>query len=100
MSAHTPGPWNVVGIRRVFADAPNYFALATIADPSPDFRHQGFTASEIRNANAAMIAAAPSLYEAALKAQCACSIKERDSGHLVDCWMPEMLAAITKAEGR
>ena len=34
------------------------------------------------------------LREAAEQAQCSCSIAERESGHLVDCWMPSLREAI------
>mgnify|MGYP001616827613 CR=1 FL=1 len=43
------------------------------------------------------VKSAPELLRAARQAQCACSIKERDSGHLLDCWMPALTAAIAKA---
>lgn len=36
----------------------------------------------------------PTLLEAFDKAQCACSIAERESGHLVDCWYPDLEEAI------
>jgi hypothetical protein len=36
------------------------------------------------------------LVQAAQAAQCACSIKERDSGHLVGCWMPALSEALAK----
>ena len=37
------------------------------------------------------------LFKAAEKAQCACKLSERLSGHKTDCWMPELNAAICKA---
>ena len=39
------------------------------------------------------------LLMAAQKAQCPCSIPERDSGHLSDCWMPGLLEAIDNTKG-
>lgn len=45
-------------------------------------------------------AAAPELLEAAKKVTCGCSVAEAISGHHVDCAMPELIAAIQKAEGR
>lgn len=40
------------------------------------------------------------LLAAARNAQCGCTVKERLSGHLVECWMPALTDAIAKAEGR
>ena len=34
------------------------------------------------------------------RVQCGCSVEERLSGHLVDCWMPEVLEVLAKAEGK
>jgi enterochelin esterase-like enzyme len=40
------------------------------------------------------------IVEAAEKAQCGCSISQRDSGHAVDCWRPELDEALAgKQEG-
>lgn len=44
-------------------------------------------------------AAVAELVEAARYAQCACTPKERYSGHQVDCWMPYLRAAIAAATG-
>jgi hypothetical protein len=38
------------------------------------------------------------LLTAAESAQCACSLKERESGHLIDCWRPELSEAIAHAK--
>lgn len=38
------------------------------------------------------------LATAAAAAQCACSVAERDSGHLVGCWMPALSEAIAASE--
>lgn len=50
--------------------------------------------------NARLFAVAGELLETAKDAQCACTVRERDSGHLVGCWMPALTAVIDKAEGR
>lgn len=44
--------------------------------------------------------AAEALLEAAKAAQCDCTISQRDSGHAVGCWMPDLLEAISKASGQ
>jgi hypothetical protein len=51
-------------------------------------------------ANSRLLAAAPDLYRALKEAiqSCPCSLKERDSGHRVDCFVPGALAAIAKVE--
>lgn len=58
---------------------------------------------------------APKIYRAAIRASahddlleacklaiqyCACSIADRDSGHRIGCFVPDVTAAIAKAEGR
>jgi hypothetical protein len=51
--------------------------------------------------NATLIAAAPELYEALeLAVQCCnCSLKERDSGHLVGCFAPKAIEVLAKVRG-
>lgn len=49
--------------------------------------------------NAMLLVAAPDLLAACETAQCECSVEERESGHLVGCWMPAMQDAIAKAKG-
>lgn len=46
-----------------------------------------------------LIAAAPSMLAALKSAQCDCSVRERDSGHKVGCWMPDAIDVIAKATG-
>lgn len=41
-----------------------------------------------------LLTRATALYDAAKYAQCTCSISERASGHKVECWMPDLSAAI------
>lgn len=50
-------------------------------------------------ANARAIAALPDLLNAARDAQCSCNPAQRESGHLVECWMPRLDEAIAKATG-
>ena len=38
--------------------------------------------------------------EAAGAAQCGCTLLQRESGHLVECWKPNLEAALTPAEIR
>lgn len=51
--------------------------------------------------NARLIAAAPELYEALeLAVQCCnCSLKERDSGHLVGCFALKAIEVLAKVRG-
>ncbi len=39
-----------------------------------------------------------SVRKSADRANCECTPRERDSGHLVDCWMPELEAALAMAD--
>lgn len=101
-SRHTPRPWHVedgpdIDIR----DGDKYL---TVLGPdnhgSPhvavwDGSSQGGTAE----ANACLIAAAPDLLAAARHAQCECTDKQRDRGHVVGCWFPALQVAIDKADG-
>lgn len=38
------------------------------------------------------------LVDAAENAQCACTLRERESGHLVGCWRPDLSEAIARAK--
>ena len=103
MNEPTPGPW---GIRRagrgpdrdVGITAPN--CVGVIAECFEEFRAKGDRRPGEAEANARLMVAARDLFEAAKDAQCSCSIAERESGHLTDCWMPALEAAIAKAEGK
>jgi hypothetical protein len=113
MSKYTPGPWHIhearSGITIEWDHKPQ-----TVPCPSGmyiaflPFRRTGagraqpvrFHKVETDEANARLIAAAPDLLEAAKHAQCSCTTAQRDSGHSVDCWMPDLRAAIAKAEGQ
>jgi hypothetical protein len=48
-----------------------------------------------------VIAAAPDLLVALRKAvkDCRCTLIQRESGHLIDCFVPDALIAIAKARG-
>lgn len=83
---HTPGPWWVDVHKNVMA------AGGMVAFPC-------ISAGFDQAANARLIAAAPELLEAAEQAECACSVRERNSGHRIGCWMPSLRAAIAKATG-
>ena len=94
---HTPGPWiaaiepgiSTVGNKcKVFSAKSAFFAIIDGGEYSEGC------------ANARLIAAAPELLEALQQVDCKCSIAERDSGHLTDCYMPVVLSAMAKAEGR
>jgi hypothetical protein len=53
------------------------------------------------DADAALIAAAPKLLAALESAirHCSCTLRERDSGHNLDCFVPTAEGAIAKAKG-
>ena len=103
---YTSGPWSIVGAIKVWKTGSDGAAVAIMAEPeiqsSADFRPVEIHSRRFDEAcaNARLIAAAPDLLEAAKGAQCSCSIAERESGHLTDCWMPALEAAIAKAEGK
>lgn len=52
-------------------------------------------------ANATLYAAAPDLYAALLNAveSCPCTLRERESGHRIDCYAPAAQEALAKARG-
>lgn len=102
MPDHTPGPWEIrrhTGINGAHIFAPGdgsvgggltVAKLTRAADKSIDQKE----------ADGRLIAAAPDLLKA-LKAavqDCPCSLRDRDSGHHVDCFAPNALEVIAKAE--
>ena len=85
---HTPGPWTAT------------------QDPNGSWRDYcigtdaGIDSIAVcSQRDAALISAAPELLEAAMQAECKCTLAERDCGHRVDCWMPGLKSAIAKAVG-
>lgn len=86
--SHTPGPWEI---------ATYEFQSGTIC-----YYLAGPVSQSESDANAHLIAAAPDLLVALKEAvrSCGCSLAQRESGHHVDCFAPDALAAIAKAEGR
>lgn len=111
---HTPGPWFVDRRRDGDINAIDILAqsgddVVTVATVSNDKQIRG-----VERADAALIAAAPQLRkELDLLVEivggglnCACTIKQRDSGHHVDCSVPQIIdrlaearAALAKARG-
>jgi enterochelin esterase-like enzyme len=89
---HTPGPWRHNPDNTGMNDDGRIMAGITVIATDV----YGRTDDE-GIANARLIAAAPELLEAAKEAQCSCTLRERASGHLVECWMPALVAAIAKA---
>ncbi len=100
---HTPTPWRVerhYSGHRTVAQMRSCDRVVCI-NATTDAEPVGYDATD---ANAEFIVRAcnshEELLEAAKQAQCGCSIAERESGHRVECWMPALLDAIAKAEGR
>lgn len=90
MSKHTPGHWKAICERGSWwVRSDGLLSISIIGQKEAE-------------ANARLIATAPELLEAlkAVVCDCRCSIKERDSGHLVGCSVPHALDVIAKAEGR
>lgn len=103
---HTTGPWSAIGVH--YDPSGERLGLFYVVGPGVpgSARHvaivQGMANDAERDANARLIASAPELLEALRRAtaDCGCSLVERDSGHMVDCFAPDACAAIAKAEGR
>ena len=103
MSAHTPGPWQFENDRIVPVNPSRI--VSVIADLNTGVMVKrsedvGYTMEEMNSeidANIRVMTAAPDLLAAAKQAQCECSLTERESGHRVGCWMPNLSAAIEKA---
>ncbi len=55
-------------------------------------------AAEVRRYQA-QAPAIEALIEAADKSQCECTISQRESGHAVECWRPELDAALAAIRG-
>lgn len=97
---HTPGPWTVdvslPGIVEI-RDSEKRMLCTVYA---PDYTNHPVTAEEAE-ANANLIAAAPELLEALEDAVrwCGCSLREKESGHCIDCFAPHALEVIAKAKG-
>lgn len=95
---HTPAPW-VIGQPEKYPTTVQWSGkdgfLYTVADL------EGSHLPDVEvEANTHLILSAPELLEAAKQAHCDCTLSERASGHKVGCWMPDLSAAINKAEGR
>lgn len=100
--AHTPGPWKIVDDELLGPDDQGIASLHI-------YTHEDFPCAEDEQeeevnaesaANARLIIAAPELLAACHDADCACTVRDRNSGHLVGCWMPAMQEAIAKATGK
>jgi hypothetical protein len=92
--AHTKGPWSVsqqLGLR-----------LFIVADDEAiaEILPCNFDAEQFANAD--LMVSAPELLEALEIAVqcCACTLKQRDSGHLVECFAPKAIEVIRKAKHR
>lgn len=102
MSAHTPTPWREGNepTGSIVADEP---VPGLDGSDDTDFYGGHLVAESVTPSNREFIVRACNAHDdllaAAQDAQCACSIKERDSGHLAGCWMPALQEAIAKAEG-
>lgn len=93
MSKHTPGPWRWDGYFLRGADGTTVWD-----DGSASGEYGGYDAN---SPDGHLIEAAPELLEALQLAvdRCPCTVAERLSGHLVDCYAPHAQLAIAKAEG-
>ncbi len=96
---HTHGPWTLLKSRSINGahiyseNARAIVARLTAKADKP---------IDQKESDGYLIAAAPELLQALKHAvkDCPCSLKERDSGHRVECFAPGALEAIAKAEGR
>jgi hypothetical protein len=82
-------------------DAPDFEIVHILNDAVPDDEVCVlYGEPEENRKRAALIIAAPDLLAALRDAVkgCACTIRERESGHRVECFAPAALDAITKAE--
>lgn len=67
------------------------------ANPGMQFDAKNSTAQNISRVITEQTAI-DELLAAAEQAQCGCTVRERASGHLTECWMPDLSAAIAKAK--
>lgn len=97
MRGHTPGPWFIVNgdekhMHAVCHDEGSAFPLAYVGT--------AMTALD-KDANAKLISAAPELADALeavrASAQCGCTLREAESGHRSDCWLPHWLQVAADA---
>lgn len=98
---HTPGPWSVYEDDPLRIAAPEelwdrhhsmgVYKTAALVDEHGCFRRTG---------DARLAAAAPELLDKLKEAvgTCRCTFLQRDSGHLLECWVPSALELIAKAE--
>lgn len=86
---HTPGPWQYYAHKNGAVSI--LYKNGTICE-IPGNR---FTTMADGN----LITAAPEMLETLESVDCKCSVKERESGHLTDCFMPSVFEVIKKARG-
>jgi hypothetical protein len=65
--------------------------MTTRDELNESFESLGRTALKIKNQR-------DDLLRASKEAQCSCTVRQRDSGHVFGCWMPALSEAIQKAE--
>lgn len=94
--SHTPGPWDIakqtdMGWRGLAVVAPGKLHIANLV----------FQLDDRELANAHLIAAAPEMLGALQDVvhECTCSLREKESGHLVSCFVPRIKEVIQKAKG-
>lgn len=94
--AWTPGPWHYERVPHRFGDYEvSYTEIEGITGPV------AYVQGKSTEANAALIAAAPEMYQAleAAVQNCPCSVRERDSGHRLECFAIQAIEALAKARG-
>ena len=107
MSQHTPGPWIVTdsgsnGVTTVRTTKGDLSAVAQIYYAAPYFGKMEEDSEANRQANAALIAAAPDLLEALKALNDAVCALNAEQARALDLVRPHLLAraGIAKAEGR
>ena len=93
----TPGPWGCESSQKNLIDITT--ETLEIAELWSEDRECKLGPQEWADAH--LIAAAPDLYAALESAVegCGCTLRQRDSGHLVDCFAPAAIEALRKARG-